>query len=113
MMDNLEIIMDIIVHGGNARSKAMEAIKLAKEGKVSQAKTLLDVADKEITCAHHVQTGLIQDETRGNKTDVSLFMVHAQDHLMNAMTIRDMASEIIDLYEIIQNLNHNEIITGG
>lgn len=26
-------------------------------------------------------------------------MVHAQDHLMNALTIRDMASEFVDLYE--------------
>ena len=26
-------------------------------------------------------------------------MVHAQDHLMNAMTIKDMAKEFVDMYE--------------
>ena len=28
-------------------------------------------------------------------------MVHAQDHLMNAITVKDMAEEFIDLYEKI------------
>lgn len=26
-------------------------------------------------------------------------MVHAQDHLMNAMTVRDLAKEMISMYE--------------
>lgn len=32
---------------------------------------------------------------------MSLLMVHAQDHLMNAMTVKDLAAEMIDLYEKI------------
>ena len=26
-------------------------------------------------------------------------MVHAQDHLMNAMTVKDLAAELVDLYQ--------------
>jgi len=26
-------------------------------------------------------------------------MVHAQDHLMNAITLKDLASEFVDMYE--------------
>lgn len=26
-------------------------------------------------------------------------MIHAQDHLMNAMTMKDLATEIVELYE--------------
>lgn len=36
--------------------------------------------------------------------EVSVMMVHAQDHLMNAISIHDMASEFVDLYERIEQL---------
>lgn len=29
-------------------------------------------------------------------------MIHAQDHLMNAMTVKEMATEFVDLYEAIK-----------
>ncbi|EAG9877164.1 PTS lactose/cellobiose transporter subunit IIA, partial [Listeria monocytogenes] len=48
--------------------------------------------------AHHSQTSLIQGEARGEKAEVSLLLVHAQDHLMNAITFKDLAKEIVDLY---------------
>lgn len=104
-MENIDVIMDIIVHAGNARSKAMKAIKQATDKKLDEARELIEEAGKELVKAHQVQTNLIQEETRGNKTEVSLFMVHAQDHFMNALTVRDLAMEIIHLHEIIQK-NH-------
>ena len=36
-----ELVMSIIVEGGNARSLAMEAIQEAKKGNVAQAEALL------------------------------------------------------------------------
>ena len=38
-------------------------------------------------------------EARGQKVDVTLLMVHSQDHLISAMTIRRLADDIIDLYQ--------------
>ncbi|CAI0855698.1 N,N'-diacetylchitobiose-specific phosphotransferase enzyme IIA component [Serratia entomophila] len=32
------------------------------------------------------------------KIPVSLILVHAQDHLMNAMLIQDLATDMIELY---------------
>ncbi|MFJ7726947.1 PTS lactose/cellobiose transporter subunit IIA [Neobacillus sp. NPDC097160] len=99
-MESLEaIIFQIILHGGNGRSAAMEAIQAAKQGDFIQAKEKLQEAAVALNEAHHVQTSLIQGEIRGEKTEISLLMVHAQDHLMNAMTVKDMASEIVELYE--------------
>lgn len=103
-LENTEIIMEIIANGGNARSKAMKAIQLAQEGKFDEAKQLIGQADEDFLHAHRAQTGLIQEEVRGKKTEVSLLMVHAQDHLMNALTVRDLAKEIITLYETIEQL---------
>ena len=35
---------------------------------------------------HKTQTRLIQDEINGEKVDTSLLMIHAQDHLMTALS---------------------------
>jgi PTS system cellobiose-specific IIA component len=98
-MDYQEIIFKIIVNGGDARSHSMEAIQFAKQGKIAEARDALSKAYDNLGEAHKVQTGLIQDEAAGKSMEVSLLMVHAQDHLMNAITIKDLAQEFVDMYE--------------
>lgn len=98
-MDYEKTVMQIIVSGGNARSYAMTAIQLAKSGKISEARERIKKACEELEKAHDVQTNLIQREAAGEKNEVTLLMVHAQDHLMNAMTVKDLAQEFIDIYE--------------
>ena len=93
------VIMELIVNGGNARSRAIEAIKAAKLGEIDKAREKLRESEEALDKAHDFQTNLIQNEAAGNKTEISLLMVHAQDHLMNAMTIKDMAKEFVDMYE--------------
>ena len=93
-----EIIMKLIVESGEAKSAAFEAIQAAKEGNLTQAKERMEYAKEHLLNAHHQQTGLLQKEAGGEKTQVTLLMVHAQDHLMTAMTVRDLAAEIIELY---------------
>ena len=98
-----EIIMNLIVHSGEVRSYSMEAIKAAKQGNIKEARELIEKADKEEGESHKVQTSLIQNEAAGNKVEVSLLLVHAQDHLMTSMTLKSLAVEFIDLYERIQS----------
>lgn len=98
-MNYEEIVLQIIVSGGNARSHAMEAIAYAKGGDINSARKSISKAEEELIDAHKIQSQLIQEEASGNKMDMSLLMVHAQDHLMNAITVKDIAKEFIDLYE--------------
>jgi PTS system cellobiose-specific IIA component len=102
-MSYQEIIMQIIISGGNARSHAMEAIQLAKTKKIKEARDALYKANEELSQAHSVQTQLIQEEAAGNNKEITLLMVHAQDHLMNAITVKDLAQEFIDMYELVFN----------
>ncbi|MCT1177527.1 PTS lactose/cellobiose transporter subunit IIA, partial [Pediococcus pentosaceus] len=44
-------------------------------------------------------TGMLTEEAKGNHAKVSLLTVHSQDHIMNAITFRDLAGEIVDLYK--------------
>lgn len=100
-MDHTEVIFQLILHGGNARSLAMEAITLAKNKDMPGAQNALIRAGEELTRAHHIQTVLIQKEVSGEKMELSMLLIHAQDHLMNAITIKDLASEFVELYSQI------------
>ena len=95
---------NIILHAGNARSFAMEAIWLAKEAKFTEARDKIAEADNEFNEAHHIQTKLLQNEASGESTNVTVILVHAQDHLMTSMAVKDLAKEMIDMYEKMEKL---------
>lgn len=96
-MDIEIIVMKLVVNGGNARSTAIEALRAAKVGNFKKADKLMEEADTILKEAHEIQTEMIQNELNGNKVEVGLLMVHAQDHLMNAMTVMDLCKEMIDI----------------
>ena len=95
----LESAMGLIANGGNAKSLAFEAIRLAKKGDIDGARAKLKESDDSLTEAHNSQTGMLTKEAQGEHTKVTLLVVHSQDHLMNAITFRDLAGEMVDLYE--------------
>ncbi|WP_315068584.1 PTS lactose/cellobiose transporter subunit IIA [uncultured Clostridium sp.] len=94
-----EIIMNLIIHSGEARSYSMEAIQCAKNEDIAEARKLIEKAEIELSKAHNIQTSLIQKEADGGKTELSLLMVHAQDHFMTSMTLKYLAIEIIYVHE--------------
>lgn len=97
--ENLEAIMGLIVHAGNAKSDAMEAIQAAKKGDFSEAMEKIQQAEASLVEAHHAQTGMLTKEAQGDHMTVTLLTVHSQDHLMTAIAFTDLAKEIIDLYK--------------
>ncbi|KJY59237.1 PTS Lac IIA [Lactobacillus kimbladii] len=97
--ETLEAAMGLIANGGNAKSLAFEAIRLAKKGDIAGARAKLKESDQSLNEAHNSQTGMLTKEAQGDHTKVTLLVVHSQDHLMNAITFRDLAGEMVDLYE--------------
>nr|WP_263314598.1 PTS lactose/cellobiose transporter subunit IIA [Mammaliicoccus sp. Marseille-Q6498] len=103
MDEIMEVAMKLITFGGDAKSNAMEAIYKAKEGKFDEADEKIEQAEISLNEAHNAQTSLLTKEAQGEKSDISLLMVHSQDHLMTAMTFKDLAKELIDVYKKIEN----------
>jgi len=96
------IVMELVVKGGSARSKAILAIQAAREKNFEKASVLMEECRKALLSAHEVQTELIQEELNGEgETKMSLIMIHGQDHLMNAMTVQDLAEQMIEMYRIM------------
>ena len=101
-----EIVFNIIMHSGEARSYSMEAVTLAKQGKFDKSRDLIRMADEELGYAHSSQTSLIQGETANDHINFSLLLVHAQDHLMTTMTFKDLAVELIEIHEKVYRLEN-------
>lgn len=103
-----QLSFSIILHAGNARSLSMEAISRARVNQIEEARNMIGEAETEFIEAHHLQTKLLQQEAEGKHTEVSIILVHAQDHLMTAMTVKDLAIEMIHMYEKIKKIEEEK-----
>ncbi len=93
------ISFEIIANAGDARSFAFGALEAAKAGNFEEAEELLKKSNAAAVEAHHAQTDLLVKEANGEKTQVDVLLVHAQDHLMTSMLAVELIKELIALYK--------------
>ena len=102
-LEDLETVaMALIGHAGESKSLAYQALYAAKEGKFDEAAKLMEESGEEMLKSHEIQTNLIIKEASGEKLDTGLIMVHAQDHLMSAILLKDIVKEFIELYRTVK-----------
>lgn len=92
---------EIILHSGTARTYVHEAFDAMKKSKFEVVEETLATADEELLQAHHAQTDLLQKYARGTEIKIEIIMVHAQDHLMTTMTLKEVAIEMMHMYKRI------------
>lgn len=102
---NLQAIMGLVLYGGDGKSNAMEAIQAAKKGNFELADSKMKAAEESLLQAHHSQTDMLSQEAAGNPTELSLLMIHGQDHLMTGIAFKDLAKEVVDIYRKIAGLD--------
>lgn|SRR5690625_1429094 len=95
-MNYEEIMMQLILHGGNARGLAYEALDEAEEYRFEAAEKLLDEAQEEFLQGHQYQTKLIQNQNED--TVPSFVMIHAQDHVMTAQAELQLIKRMVEQY---------------
>ena len=88
-------IFEIISHSGNARGLALKHLKEAVEFNFEKAEELIKQGQEELNMAHKTQTKLIQAELNGVPSEKTLLMIHAQDHLMTAMSEQKLREHMI------------------
>ena len=89
---------ELIMNAGNAKSLALMAVESAREFDFEEAQKQLKESQQEFHLAHQAQSDMIQGEANGNPVELNIVLVHAQDHLMDAMVVKDMAVEFVELY---------------
>lgn len=102
-MDLEKMIFTIISYSGDAKNLFMEAIKYAKSNENNKAEACLKEANDKLIKAQLKQTELIKLESNGEKIDNSILLTHGQDHLMTASLLKELAREIIDLHQKLNN----------
>lgn len=93
------IAFELILHSGNARTLIHEAYDLMEKNHFEEADQKLLAANDELVLAHQVQTSLLQDYAKGEEIIIEIIMVHAQDHLMTTMTLKEVAERMKLLYQ--------------
>lgn len=104
IMDEMESQMtafNLILHSGDARNNVHEAMDAMKVADWATADAKLAEAEESLRQAHQAQTELLQEFSRGTKIEIQIIMVHAQDHLMTTMTLKEVAVELMDVYKKI------------
>lgn len=97
--EELELTMiEIVALSGDARTKLLNAVKSAREGDPAAAQSFVDEAQSLLNDAHTSQTDLLTAEARGEVTAPTILLVHAQDHLMTTMLLRDVIDALLDIY---------------
>ncbi|WP_321385191.1 PTS lactose/cellobiose transporter subunit IIA [uncultured Enterococcus sp.] len=90
---------EVVAFAGEARSKLMEALSEAEKGNFTEADRLVEEANSSLIEAHKSQTQMLAAEARGEAIEVGFIMVHAQDHLMTTMLLKDTIKHLFNIYK--------------
>lgn len=82
----------------------MQAMEEAKTGNIAAARELIKKGEDGYSKCHEIHAGLIQRVAAGEKIEVQILLVHAEDQMMNAEMMKIMAEQIVDLNERLQRL---------
>ena len=90
---------EIVAYSGDARSKLLLAIEKAKTKQFNECQALIVQANECLNDAHRAQTELLQLEARGESIEIGFITVHAQDHLMTTILLKDIVKNLMDIYK--------------
>ncbi|CAH2762101.1 PTS lactose/cellobiose transporter subunit IIA [Erysipelothrix amsterdamensis] len=104
-MTDIELVsFKIISEVGTAKSFFMEAIAFAQKNNFVKARKLIEEGENHRILGHETHFELIQKEASGEPLGINLILMHAEDQLMAAETIKILAEQLIKSYEIINEL---------
>lgn len=93
-----QIAFEIVAYSGDARTKLLNAVKEAKNKNFEKCEELIKEAKECLADAHKSQTEMIVSEAQGESIDVGFLTVHAQDHLMTTLLLKDIIDTLLDIY---------------
>ncbi|MDO9547237.1 MAG: PTS lactose/cellobiose transporter subunit IIA [Pelolinea sp.] len=99
-----QILFQLILHAGSARSFAKESGQYAEEGDWEAAEKALEEANQEQNLAHKVNTTIITKAARGEEMEISVLMVHALDLLMLAWSEIDYTEQYLKVLKRVDAL---------
>ena len=100
------IAFEVITLASEAMDFCFKSLNAAKDGNMQKSESLMAQYDEVISKAHKAQMSLITSEAKGIEMPYSIIMVHAQDHLMQAIFIQRVVKELIEVHEILREMKN-------
>lgn len=97
-----QICFQIISYTGEAKSDYIEAMAAARAYDFEKAERLMEEGETIFIEGHKTHGQLIQKEAAGENVQLSLLLMHAEDQLLGAETLRVVADEMIAVYRKLQ-----------
>lgn len=89
----------VVAFSGNARSNFLEALDLAKSGKFEEADQYIKMGMEKLDLASLAQKDFLANEAEGSREGLDFLAIHAQDHYMTTLLLRDLINNLIDIYK--------------
>lgn len=89
----------VVAFSGNARSNFLEALDLAKSGKFEEADQYIKMGMENLDLASLAQKDFLANEAEGSREGLDFLAIHAQDHYMTTLLLRDLINNLIDIYK--------------
>lgn len=89
---------NLIAHSGDALDHFFRAINYAEEGMFDEAEEEIKAGDAALVDAHKAQMDLLAAEAGNEEIELSLILIHSQDHLMTTLNYERFAQRFITLY---------------
>ncbi|EEI86056.1 PTS lactose/cellobiose transporter subunit IIA [Anaerococcus lactolyticus] len=99
-----ELAFNIIAHAGESRSLSSEAMDAAESYDFDKAEELLKQANDQFLACHEVQTSMLTKEANGEKNEINIILIHAQDHLTMATMAMENAKRWIRINKKLKEL---------
>lgn len=98
--------MAIILHIGNAKSEAYEALRAIKKGDFETFNQKYALAKSELSIGHRAHAEMLRKLSAEERMkDVDLLMIHAEGHLSSTDIAVDMVGELGELYKWKETIN--------
>lgn len=105
ILGELEMVsFKVISASGAAKSLFMEAMQHARKREFEKAEECIKEGEESRQQGHEAHFELIQKEASGDPVSITLLLMHAEDQLMSAETIKIIAEEMIENYKVISLL---------
>ncbi|WP_206933764.1 PTS lactose/cellobiose transporter subunit IIA [Halobacillus kuroshimensis] len=90
--------MPLITESAQAKNHAFEALKFAKIKDEEGYERKLKEARSFLIGAHKRQTDLLSLNAREEETPITIYLIHAMDHVSNAQMVFDLVQELADIH---------------
>ncbi|AGR41367.1 PTS lactose/cellobiose transporter subunit IIA [Spiroplasma taiwanense] len=91
--------LELVAYAGEARSLIMECINNAKNNDFEKIDELMKEAEELLNQAHRSQADMLFEEAKEEYNEITLTIIHGQDHLMTTLLLKDLAYNLIEFWK--------------